>query len=162
MEGLNCVKFLAERGDWIVKLDLQDAYFMVAINPYYRKFLRFYRKDNLYEYNYMPFCLCSAPRVFTKVLKPFVAYFRDLGIRLIIYLDDIFILSDSISGLLNDLDIAKGTLQTLGFIINLKKSVLEPRQIMELYGVIVDTRNLLYLCPMKKLVTWQKFVTKFW
>ena len=34
------------------------------------------------------FGLASAPRVFTKVLKPVYAYFRKLGINCIYYIDD--------------------------------------------------------------------------
>ncbi|KAK4004225.1 hypothetical protein OUZ56_005967 [Daphnia magna] len=33
MEGLECVKFLLQRGDWMVKSDLQYAYFLVPLAP---------------------------------------------------------------------------------------------------------------------------------
>ena len=39
-----------------------------------------------------PFGLSSMPRVFTKVLKPIVGFLRQVGCRLIIYLDDILII----------------------------------------------------------------------
>ena len=44
----------------------------------------------------MPFGLNVAPRVFTKLLKPVVAWLRGQGIRLIIYLDDIQIMASSV------------------------------------------------------------------
>jgi hypothetical protein len=109
MEGLECVKYLLQHGDWMVKLDLQDAYFLVPLSPeHYKKYLC------------LAFGLCSSPRVFTKLLKPVVAYLRERGIRLIIYLDDMLILNTSRDGLLADLKIIISLLKSLGFIINLK------------------------------------------
>lgn len=43
----------------------------------------------------LPFGLNSAPRVFTKFLKPVVAQLRKIGITLIIYPDDVLIMSES-------------------------------------------------------------------
>ena len=36
----------------------------------------------------LPFGLSSAPRVFTKVMKPVIGMVRSQGIRSVIYLDD--------------------------------------------------------------------------
>ncbi|KAI8518767.1 hypothetical protein Bbelb_020240 [Branchiostoma belcheri] len=69
--------------------DLKDAYFTVPIFHNHRKYLRFIWKDSLYEFAVLPFGLSSAPRVFTKILKPIAAQLRALGVRLVIYLDDI-------------------------------------------------------------------------
>ena len=118
MKGLECVKYLLQPGDWMVKLDLQDAYFLVPLSPDHYKFLRFFWKGILYEY--LAFGLCSAPRVFTKLLKPVVAYLRERGIRLLIYLDDLLILNQPRDGLLSDLKVIISLLESLGFIINLK------------------------------------------
>ena len=41
----------------------------------------------------LPFGLGSAPRIFTKLLKPVVGLLRRLGVKLINYLDDILILA---------------------------------------------------------------------
>ena len=40
-----------------------------------------------------PFGLASAPRVFTKILKPIVGLLKKQGVRLIIYLDDILLMA---------------------------------------------------------------------
>ena len=151
MEGLDCVKYLIERGDWMVKLDLQDAYHLVAVFPDHCKFLRFVWKEIFYEYVCLPFGLCSAPRVFTKLLRPVVAYLRSLGIRLIIYLDDLLILNGSISGLLHDLKIVIDLLELLGFIINCKKSVFTPQQLMEYLGMLIDSTKLEFSLPPEKV-----------
>ena len=139
MKGLDCVKYLIERGDWMVKLDLQDAYLLVAVHSEHFKFLRFYWKGILYEYVCLPFGLSSAPRVFTKLLRPVVAYLRSLGIRLFIYLDDLLIINSSISGLLR---LVVDLLELLGFIINYKKSVVTPQRLMEYLGMLIDSIHL--------------------
>ena len=58
-----------------------------------QKYLRFQWKDNLYEFQSLPFGLSSAPRVFTKLLKPVLARFRHQGMRLIMYLDDMLVMA---------------------------------------------------------------------
>ena len=138
MEGLDCVKCLIERGDWMVKLDLQDAYYLVAVSSKHCKFLRFYWKGSLYAYICFPVGLFSAPRTFTKLTKSVVAQLRGLGIRLIIYLDDLLILNSSITGLLQDLKIIIDLLERLGFILNYKKSVTNPQQLLEWLGMLID------------------------
>ena len=70
MEGLDSVKYLLKPNDWLVKIDLQDAYFLVPVAAQHSKYLRFFWKGVLYEYVCLPFGLCSALRVFTKLLKP--------------------------------------------------------------------------------------------
>ena len=41
MESVKTVKGLLQRGDWLVKLDLKDAYLTIPIHRAYRKYLRF-------------------------------------------------------------------------------------------------------------------------
>lgn len=77
MEGLDCVKYLIQRGDWMIKLDLQDAYFFMALSQHDLKFVRFHWKNSLYEYSCLPFGLSSALRVYTKLLGTVVAYIRE-------------------------------------------------------------------------------------
>ena len=79
----------------MVKLDLKDAYFTVPVWLGHQKYLRFLWKETLWEFACLPFGLASAPRTFTKIMKPVVAILRNLGIQLIIYLDDLLIIADS-------------------------------------------------------------------
>ena len=70
---------LLRRGDWMAKVDLKDAYFMIPIHEQDRDFLKFAFKNKCYR---LPFGLACAPWVFTKVLKPIAAQLRELGVRL--------------------------------------------------------------------------------
>ena len=53
--------------------------------------LRFFWDGVWYEFLVLPFGLGTAPFVFTKLTYPVVAFLRALGIRLIIYLDDMLV-----------------------------------------------------------------------
>jgi len=61
MEGLQVVKSLIQQGDFMMKLDLKDAYYALPIHPSHRKYLRFIYQDRTYEFQCLPFGLSSAP-----------------------------------------------------------------------------------------------------
>ncbi len=92
MENLTCIKHLLYPNDYMVKLDLKDAYLAVGIHPQSQQFLRFIWQGQTYQFRCLPFGLNTAPRIFTKLLKPVVAFLRTRNIRLLIYLDDILII----------------------------------------------------------------------
>jgi hypothetical protein len=151
MEGLDSVKFIMRKDDWMVKVDLTDAYFVVPVAVEHQKFLRFVWKGQFYQYVCLAFGLCSAPRVFTKILKPVVAWLRAQGVRLVIYLDDFLIMADSISLLRKHLDLTINILNHLGFLINEKKSVFTPSQVIEFLGTVVDSNRLSFSLPLAKV-----------
>ena len=145
---------LIQERDWLVKIDLKDTYFSIPISQHHRKFLCFQFIDKFYQFNCLPFGLASAPWVFTKTLKPIAALGRELGIRMIAYIDDILPLAetkekarDQASGLLY-------LLQCMGFTVNLEKTVLEPSQCLEFLGFMVNTTRMELSLPAQKI---QKF-----
>ena len=76
-----------------------------------------------YQFSCLPFGLGPALRLFTKLLKLVVALLRRLGLRLIIYLDDIIIVfNQSQEGIVRDRDSTLWLLQRLGFVVNWKKN----------------------------------------
>ena len=95
MEGIQTLKSLLRQGDWLVKIDLKDAYFAIPIREENQKFLCFSVANKSYQFTCLPFGLASAPWVFTKTLKPVVALCRELGVRLVIYIDDILVMAES-------------------------------------------------------------------
>ena len=92
MEGLHLLPDLLQPGDWMVKLDLKDAYLQVLIHQEHQPLLTLQWKENFYMFKCLPFGLSAAPRVFTKVFKPIVGFLRQVGCCLIIYLDDMLIM----------------------------------------------------------------------
>ena len=70
--------------------------------------------------------LSSATYTFTKLLKLAVALLRKLGVRCILYLDNMLIIAQSKQTLLQQLATAIDLQVSLRFIINLDKSVVKP------------------------------------
>ncbi|PFX12724.1 hypothetical protein AWC38_SpisGene23265 [Stylophora pistillata] len=74
MEDLKVVADILCPQDVMSKIDLKDAYFAVPIDLEHQKLLCFQFQNVTYQFKCLPFSLTSAPRVFTKVLKPLVAF----------------------------------------------------------------------------------------
>ena len=83
---------IQQEEDWMVELDLKDAYLQVPIHPGQHHLLQSQCQRKTYQFKCLPFGLSAAPQVFTKLLKPVVGFLRQIGIQLIIYLDEISIL----------------------------------------------------------------------
>lgn len=88
METLDVVLSSIKRNSYFVSIDLKDAYLSIPIDIHDRKYLKFLWKGVLYQCNALTFGLASAPRVFTKLMKPIFAYIRQQGISSFHYIDD--------------------------------------------------------------------------
>ena len=52
-------------GAWMVKVDIENAYFHVAVHPSLRGYLGFFWRDELWRFRVLPFGLTTAPAVFS-------------------------------------------------------------------------------------------------
>ena len=150
METLNSALKMLRKGDYLASLDLKDAYFSIPIAENHRKYLRFIWKDQRFQFRCLPFGLTSAPQVFTKILKPVVAYLRKQGIRLVVYLDDILLIASSKQECIRHLNKAIILLTSLGFVINEGKSCLVPSQQIQFLGFMLDSRTMMLSVPDSK------------
>ena len=139
MENLQNVTQLVRKGDYMVTIDLKDAYFSIPIHQSHRKFLRFSWRNQLFQFAALPFGLTSAPRVFTKVLKPVIANMRQRGIRCLIYIDDLIIVASSKMECNEQAVFAVQLLTDLGFNVNMEKSNLVPKTRVEFLGFVLDS-----------------------
>lgn len=76
MENIRSALCLVKKGCWMASIDLKDAYYSVPIYSTDRKFLKFMWKGQWFQYTCLPSGLLSAPRVFTKLLKPVFSTLR--------------------------------------------------------------------------------------
>ncbi|KZS19204.1 Uncharacterized protein APZ42_014437, partial [Daphnia magna] len=150
MENLDSARFLLRKGDWMVKLDLKDAYLTIPVHPSHQKFLRFKWKGRIFQFKCLAFGLAPAPRIFTKILKAVMGFLRKQGMRLIIYLDDILILNRSKEGAAKDFKQVIDLLLQLGFLINWEKTVADPTQKLEYLGLMLDSCRLSFALPSAK------------
>ena len=134
MESIRTAKGLLCSGDWMVKLDLKDAYLSIPMHSSHRQYLAFRWRGRLWMFKTLPFGLNSAPYIFTKLMKPVIAILRRLGIRAILYLDDLLIMAQSREEAKRHLATALELITALGFIINTKKSITDPAQEIEFLG----------------------------
>ena len=135
----------------MASIDLKDAYLSVAIWEEHRKYLRFVWNSQLYEFQCLPFGLCSAPRVFTKLLKPVLARLRHQGIRLIMYLDDMLVMAQSREELEGHLLQITSLIESLGFLVNQEKSQLTPSQVILYLGFLIDSRGMKIMLTEEKV-----------
>ena len=145
------VKGSSKEGGLLSKSGLKDAYLTVPIWEKHQKYLRFLWRDSLLEFACLPFGLASAPRVFTKLLKPVLSFLRQRGIRLIAYLDDFLIMAESKQLALQHAATTLNILEGLGFVINYQKSLLIPSQQIEFLGYIVNSVSMSLSLPKDKL-----------
>ncbi|VDI64057.1 Hypothetical predicted protein, partial [Mytilus galloprovincialis] len=178
MDSLSTVLNVVKQGDWAISLDLKDAYMHIPVFQKHRQYLRFCVKNSpCLQFSALPFGPTSAPRVFTKVVSVVAAHLRAQGIRLVVYLDDWFLVNQSSLMLVQDREIVLNLLVKLGFIINLKKSSLTPTQKITYIGAlfhldlgivmptqerVLKLQKTVKVMNLKKHATAREFFTSTW
>ena len=150
MKGLHIVKSLLQKSDWMAKVDLKDAFFMVPVAPQHCHLLLFNLEMKTFQFKCLPFGLCTAPRMFTKILNPAIKRLRSLGIRLVVYMDNLLIMATVVEMLREHVHMMLFLLENLGFIINSKKSLLTPTQEIEFLGMVVNSQTMDLKLPGQK------------
>ena len=141
MKGLHLLKEILERDNYLCKLDLKYAYFCIPLNKQSRKYVRF-------EWG-VP-CTNSFVCVLDLVQPP-VSILCKLYVRIIVYFDDFLILGETLEEVILTRDTAIYLIQNLGFVINLKKSVLHPTQRTEFLRMIIDSVKMTVSLPQDKV-----------
>ena len=126
-----------QQGEWVTSLDFSNAYFHIPIHTGSLKYLRFHFQNQSCQFRALPFGLSTAPMEFTCVVKEVKLMAQSLGIRIHQYLDDWLIRAPTKESC------HQGTrslalCQELGWVVNLQKSKLEPKQTFEFVGYRYD------------------------
>ena len=141
MDSLQSAVQLMKPHCWMAVLDLKDAYYSGTIRTDHRMYLRFEHDGLLYEFVCLPNALSSAPRIFTKLLKPALARLREDGVLLGIDIDDIILLADNPETLITYIHEATTLLKSLGFTIHEGKSLFALSQRVALLGFVLDSNT---------------------
>jgi hypothetical protein len=155
MEGLDSVRKLLQRNDFMMKLDLTDAYFTVPIHDNHKKYLRLIFQGCTYEFQCLPFGLSSAPQTFTKLLKPVIALIRSQAIWNVIYPDDMLLMDQNPERLISVFHNIVNLLQSLGFLIKREKCSPSPTQGIEFLGAVINSKDMTIAVPNTKLLNLQ-------
>ena len=141
IETLKKVRSALRPGMYGTTLDLSDAYYHTKIHKSSRKYLRFILDGKCYEFKALPMGLCSSPEVFTRLTKFVSGFCRRYKVVMIMYLDDILILGGSYEDCKAKTRFVENLLVKLGFLVNRKKSVLEPSQTVTYLGCIWNLKD---------------------
>ena len=117
----------------MASIDIKDAYFSVPIAIEHQKFLRFVWRDNLYQYVCLPNGLSSAPRMFTKLLKPVFKVLREKGLLSSAYIDDLYLQGDTFH------ECHENALNTVQLLRDLGTSCLHPSQQLQYLGFVLNS-----------------------
>ena len=137
METIQSVLLSVHQGDWMASIDLKEAYLQVPVHPDSRCFLRFVAQGRECQFSALCFGLSTAPQVFSRVIAPVSAILHSWGVRMRRYLDD----SSSRESLLHDLRVVFDLCHELGIVVNPEMSHLDPSQVLQYLGVVIDTRS---------------------
>ena len=151
MEGLKNVQDLIEKGDYLVKIDLSDAFFSIPLHKESRRLVAFQWRGIAYEFRVLCFGMSCVPLVFTKLLKVPISFLRKMAVRVVIYLDDLILFGRSLQEAEETRDLAMTLLSRLGFTINMKKSILAPCQSLVYLGITVNSVELTFSLPEEKI-----------
>jgi hypothetical protein len=135
METTRLLISMLRQGQYVIRIDLKDAYFHIPIASAFKRYLRFAYQDRVYEFRALPFGLNVAPRIFTKVFRQIAAIFRDKGWHCHHYIDDWLFFADTSTQLEFRLPQILDTFFRLGVQVNFKKSELTPTQVFQHLGV---------------------------
>ena len=127
-----------QQGEWVTSVDFKDAYFHIPIQEQSRKYLRFHVQGWTYQFKALPFGLSTAPMEFTVLAKEVKLMAIHKGIRIHQYLDDWLVRARSHQTCLHHTQILVKMCQDLGWLVNLEKSELEPKQVFNFVGYQFD------------------------
>lgn len=151
METIADVLSMISPNCYFMTIDFKHAFFSISVKPDQRRWLRFLWNNAHYQFASLPQGLSSAPRLFTKLLKPALAYLRKLGMLISCYIDDCIFIASSKEELLYNVNYAMQFFDSLGLTINIVKSILVPTQRVKFLGVLLDSINMAVALPDDKM-----------
>ena len=140
---------------FFISIDLTDAYHAIALHPEFMRFMTFIFQNVYYQFTCLPQGLTSSPRIFTKIMKVVLTYFRSNTIKIAAWLDDLLLSASSSSLASSQASFVLETLEQLGFVPNMAKSQLVPVQRILHVGLLWDSVSFTVSVPSDKLVDLQ-------
>ena len=154
MEGIQAATEIIQPGDHAILMDLEDCYIQVGIAPAHRKYFRFRDpKQRRWQWKTLCFGAGPCPRIVTKILRPLIQVLRSLGIRALMYIDDLLILEQDRLKCARAAWVACELLQILGVGLKIKldKSNFKPLQVFTFLGLIFNSLKMELTAPIKRI-----------
>ena len=141
METPETIRTSLKKGEWITSIDFKDAYFHIPIQEQSRKYLRFHIQGQTYQFKALPLGLSTAPMEFTIIAKEVKLMAIQKGIRIHQYLDDWLVRVTSQRVCLQHTQVLVKMCRHLGWLVNIEKSELEPKQVFNFVGYQFDLES---------------------
>ena len=141
METPETIRTSLQKGEWVTSIDFKDAYFHIPIQEQSRKYLRFHTQGQTFQFKALPFGLSTAPMEFTVIAKEVKLMATQKGIRLHQYLDDWLVRSTSHRACLQHTQVLVQLCLQLGWLVNIEKSELDPKQVFNFVGYQFDLQS---------------------
>jgi ribonuclease HI len=122
-------------GQFCFSIDLKDAYLHVPIHQSSRKYLRVFRNGRVFQFRALPFGLCTAPLIFTKIVSEVIKMVQRQNMEMLAFLDDWLHQVTTFWMGAQQAVYMKNLCKNLGWIVNLEKSDLTPSQDFVYVGV---------------------------
>ena len=139
MDSIQTIIKLVTRNCYMASLDLKDAYYSIPIKSADRQFLRFRWRGTLYEFTCLPNGLTSAPRKFTKILKPVLSTLHKMGHISVAHIDDCYLQSQTYEECVVNIIDTLTLLDSLGLVVHPHKSIFLPTQEITTLGFIINS-----------------------
>ena len=159
METLETIRTSLQQGERVTSIDFRDAYFHIPIQEQSRKYLRFHVQGQTYQFKALHFGLSTAPLEFTVIAKEVKLMAIHRGIRTHQYLDDWLVRATSHQACLQHTQKLVEICQKLGWLVNLDKSELVPKQVFDFVGYQFDLQAVRVRPTPDQ---WQSLQNKIW
>ena len=103
-----------------------------------------------YRFEALPMGLTSSPRIFTKVMKPPLAFLRKAGCSIVGYIDNFFLVGKDFHECSSNVKATVDLFMKLGFTLHPEKSVLVPTQELTCLGFIINSHTMTVKLSVKK------------
>ncbi|XP_026677382.1 uncharacterized protein LOC113466297 [Diaphorina citri] len=127
-----------QKGDYMISIDLSQAYFHVPIKTTHQRFLALSYNGDVLAMTCLPFGLATAPQAFASLSNWVASLLRSRGMRVVVYLDDFLLVNQDPRILEIQGKLAVSILGSLGWIVNLQKSSLSPAPVLQFLGIMWD------------------------
>ena len=150
MEIFVTAKQLVSRRCYVACIDLKDAYYSVPVHRDNRKYLKFSWMSQLWQFKALPNGLTSAPRLFTKLLKPVLGLLWAQDHVVMAYLDYILIIGKTRETAESSISVVKLNFERLGFLIHPDISKLTPIRVIDYLGFSINSNHMSVTLPKDK------------
>jgi hypothetical protein len=154
MDDVQLISEIILPGDYGMLLDLKDAYLTLGLHPSHRKYCRFRDPSTgeRLQWRTVSFGVAEAPRICTKLLRPLLAILKQMGIRCIIYIEDILLLHQDRIQLARSMVVTLSLLQLqVGLNVKTTKCAFHPSQRFQCLGYVWDTVQMKVFVPSSRL-----------